>query len=740
MHVIGLIGAPNVGKTTLFNQLTGKQQRVGNWSGVTVECFSAHLDLALEPIQLVDCPGISQLTLNLSGQAIDAKQTIQAVLSGQFSGLIQVIDACYLAQGLYLTTQLLDTHLPFCIVLTRLNVAKHRGLDIDIQKLAKQLARSVLDAEGEQLKPKLLTALEQCLKEPPKVQPIAMPRLIKQAQKQLAPLLESHPLLAPSSLALWHLEHPSSTIAESLPKVLDDIHKIHGEACDVVIADARYQQIAHWLAEVMTRTQGKVTWHHRLDQVLLNRYLALPCFLLLMYLMFATAMHMGKIFQEPLDVLAQAIFVDGLAYFLQWLQAPDWIVGLMAQGIGRGIHTTLCFIPVLGFMFLFLSFLEASGYMARGAFIIDRMMQTMGLPGRSFVPLIIGFGCNVPGIMATRTLAYPQERILTILMSPFMSCSARLAVYAIFVSAFFPKGGHNIVFSLYLIGLVFAVLTGLALRWTLLQGPSSPLVAELPDYCWPSWAVLWQQAQARLVAFIKRAGQLIVPACLVIGMAHALTVDGSYRVGDPHSVIAVIGRWLTPLFYPIGITDDNWPATVGLLTGTIAKEVVIGTLNTLYTQLAALTTTPELGSWDIIASLQLALSRMGEQLMVLTQGWFIPLGVGTGGEDWQHQVYGEMVRRFHSTTAAYAYLLFVLLYIPCISTLAVVAKELNGKWMLLSFAWSNIVAYSVSVLFYQWATVNQHGLQTLLWTAGIVGIWFIVIFMLRFYSHTCQTD
>jgi ferrous iron transport protein B len=336
--------------------------------------------------------------------------------------------------------------------------------------------------------------------------------------------------------------------------------------------------------------------------------------------------------------------VQGAAFWLQQIHAPNWLIALCAYGIGKGINTTLTFIPVMALMYFFLALLESSGYMARAAFVVDRIMRFLGLPGKAFVPMIVGFGCNVPAIMAARTLDSQADRNLTILMSPFMSCSARLAIYAVFVAAFFPRGGQNIVFSLYLIGILMAVLTGFILRKTLLLGKTSPLILELPAYHRPSLSRLLNETSLRLRYFITRAGKFIIPVCVILGGFNELTIHGE-------SILSIFGQFITPIFAPMGLHQDNWPATVGLLTGTLAKEVVIGSLNSLYKPI------------------------------------------------------GQMYNHFDGKIGAYAYLLFILLYIPCVSTMAAIRQEAGRRLMWFSIVWSLLLAYTISVLFYQIASL-----------------------------------
>jgi ferrous iron transport protein B len=349
-------------------------------------------------------------------------------------------------------------------------------------------------------------------------------------------------------------------------------------------------------------------------------------------------------------------------------------------------------------MFFFLSLLEASGYMARAAFVVDKAMRALGLPGKSFVPMIVGFGCNVPAIMAARTLDSERDRLLTVLMSPFMSCSARLAIYAVFVAAFFPVGGQNVVFSLYLIGILMAVLTGFLLRKTLLRGQTSPLILELPAYHKPSLRRLWKDTSLRLRYFILRAGKLIIPVCVILGGLNALTIHGGISTGAAHSesVLSLLGQWLTPIFSPLGLQQDNWPATVGLLSGMLAKEVVVGSLNTLYAQMAHLAHSTAT-SFDFWGSMQTAVWSIPQNLAKLGSAFMNPILANTPVSDLSPSIYGVMYQHFDGQAGAYAYLLFILLYIPCVSTMAAIRQEASRRLMWFSIIWSFIVAYAVAV-------------------------------------------
>jgi ferrous iron transport protein B len=414
------------------------------------------------------------------------------------------------------------------------------------------------------------------------------------------------------------------------------------------------------------------------------------------------------------------------------MHLPNWLIALLTQGVGKGINTTITFIPVIGAMFLFLSFLEDSGYMARAAFVVDRLMRALGLPGKSFVPMIVGFGCNVPSVMGARTLDNKRDRILTVLMSPFMSCGARLAIFAVFTAAFFPKGGQNVVFVLYLTGIAIAMLTGLLLRKTVLKGDPAPLLMELPPYHIPSIKKLMLHVWQRLSGFVLRAGKLIVPICVLLGVLSGLDADGSISIGDgdTESLLAVVGRYVTPVFEPMGIVADNWPATVGLLTGILAKEVVIGTLNALYTQVGHFANLHEEG-FNIWLSLQSAVSSIPANLSNLMGAFSNPVLAQAPVSSLSENVYGLMYQKFDGQISAMAYLFFVLLYVPCVSTTAAVWRELNRAWALFSVFWSTAVAYGVAVGFYQLMTIARHPVASISWLVGIVIFFMLVLTIMR---------
>ncbi len=740
---IGLVGNPNSGKTTLFNKLTGAKQRVGNWPGVTVERKTGHYHTAGREIDVLDLPGVYSLLSGGGSMSLDEKIACEAVLSGAADVIINVVDASNLERNLYLTTQLIELQVPIIIVLNMDDVAKKRGIHIDVAQLSERLACPVVPlqaAKGRGLTD-LLSVIDASSRAlaPPKKMPYP-PELSAYVQELDAFIRIAHPEQTQFSrwLSVRLLEDDVTAQSRVSQAVLEKVKTVQlsmtaelGEDGDILFADARYQFIAKVLQGVLIKGVSSSNLSKRIDDVVLNRFLAIPVFLAVMYLMFFFSINVGGAFQDFFDLGSDALFVQGLSQVLLAWHLPDWFVATFGVGVGRGLNTTLTFIPVIASMFIFLSLLEHSGYMTRAAFVVDRFMRALGLPGKSFVPMIVGFGCNVPAIMSTRTLDNQQDRILTVLMAPFMSCGARLAIYAVFTAAFFPHAGALVVFSLYMIGILLAVFTGLLLRKTLLRGESSPLVMELPPYHLPTLASILMQTWQRLQGFLFKAGRYIVPVCVLLSALNAVNLHGQLiRAGDSEaSILAYAGRAVTPVFAPMGIEQDNWPATVGLMTGMLAKEVVIGTLNTLYVDRAHLAVDDE--TQTVGESLMAALYSIPQNFSELGHSLANPIAASATSVAVTTGVYGQLYRYFDGQAGAYAYLLFILLYIPCISTIAAIARELTRGWAVFSVAWNTGVAYSLSVVFYQVATFVRHPVGAVLWSLGFLAMFFAVVLVLR---------
>ncbi|GJM07500.1 MAG: ferrous iron transport protein B [marine bacterium B5-7] len=726
-----LVGNPNSGKTTFFNALTGARQRVGNWPGVTVERKSGSFQDGGQTFDVTDLPGLYSLVAHSNERPLDFCVACDEVLSQQSDCVINVVDATNLERHLFLTSQLLEQQCPVVIVLNKMDLAKKQGLKLDISALQTALGCPVLPLSShkksdiKQFKAQLATLLPSLQRSSPWVQfdaPLAKVQRALAASLITQSSVEQHKAMR---LALRHLEGDDYALRGfSCEASRDASAYALPDDTDILIASERYDVIHALMKTVLSRGHRRKQLTAAIDRVVLNRFLGIPVFLLVMYSLFFFAINVGGVFQDFFDWGSEAIFVHGLSQLLTSWHVPVWINAILTAGVGKGLNTTITFVPIIGAMFLFLSLLEASGYMARAAFVMDRAMRALGLPGKSFVPLIVGFGCNVPAIMATRTLDKPRDRILTILMSPFMSCGARLAIYAVFVGAFFPTGGQNVVFALYLIGVAMAVLTGFILRKTLLRGQSSPLIMEMPPYLLPKMKTLLINAGVRLKQFLWRAGKVIVPVCMLLGFLNSVHFHQSRD-----SLLAQAGKHLTPVFSPMGIRQDNWPATVGLLTGTLAKEVVVGTLNTLYTQEGHLHEPKQ--SWGFTQTMQRALGSIADNARGLAKSFSNPVLASAPIQNVNHGVYGEMFKRFDGRIGAFAYLLFILLYMPCVSATAATLRELNRGWMTFSLCWTTGLAYSTAVIFYQAATWARHPMQSLMWITGIALAFFAVLLGMR---------
>ncbi|MEG3891842.1 MULTISPECIES: Fe(2+) transporter permease subunit FeoB [unclassified Microcoleus] len=750
-QIIGLVGNPNCGKTTLFNALTGAKQRVGNWPGVTVERKEGKYTHDGLAITIVDLPGVYSLDAEDGDTGLDELVARDYLLSGESDLIINIVDASNLERNLYLTTQILEMRVPTILALNMMDVAKERDFKIKVNKLAERLGCTVvpMSASSNDGVPLLRDAINRALSQP--IVPsayVAYPATIEDAIVQLIPHIEKH---SPNRTvdarwtALKLLEYQDEVAPELASTELEKIvvphrrrvHETLDDDLDIIIADSRYtfirnltQGVTECSREVKTNVSDKI------DQIVLNRFLGIPVFLAVMYLMFTISINVGGVFIDFFDIALGTIFVDGFAKLLESISAPGWLIGLLAKGAGGGIQTTSTFIPQIGMMFLCLSVLEDSGYMARAAFVMDRLMRFVGLPGKSFVPMIVGFGCNIPGIMATRTLENKRDRTMTIMMNPFMSCSARLAVYALFCGAFFQVGGQNMVLGLYLIGILAAVLTGLILKNTILQGEAAPFVMELPPYHIPKLKGVLLRTWDRLKAFITKAGIAIVIMVVILGFMSSVGTDGSFgKDNSKDSILSAVGHAATPVFTPMGITQENWPATVGLLTGIFAKEVMVGTLDSLYTQLAdeqkAASGEPEkeeeFSFWGNIGQ---AFFSIPENLTKLPGQLFDPLGLNSTNITDQKQAeedqgisgstYGQMSQRFGSNQAAFAYLLFVLLYFPCVSATAALYRETNLGWTVFAGLWTTGLGYWIAVLYYQVATYAEHPESSVIWVVRLV--------------------
>jgi ferrous iron transport protein B len=749
---IALAGNPNCGKSALFNVFTGIRQKTGNWPGVTVDRKEGRFELDGRDVAAIDLPGI----YSLDASSLDEEVTRDYLLSREADLVVNVVDAANLERNLYLTVQLLEMGVPVVLALNMMDVARKRGIRIDTELLSRELGCPVVPVvavtgEGTtELKARMLAVADGCEQGG---FPLALDEVVEQAATDLEPLLAELPSANRRWLTIKLIESEDSggeletEVQEKITHWRQQIADRAGEEADILIADTRYGH-AHTLAQTVSQTRGKVarTFSDRIDYIVLGQWSGIPLFLAIMYVMFLFTINIGGAFIDFFDGTANALFVSGFGELLSGMGAPDWVRVFLADGVGGGIKVVATFIPIIAALYLFLSVLEDSGYMARAAFVMDRSMRAIGLPGKAFVPLIVGFGCNVPAIMATRTLENERERKLTILMNPFMSCGARLPVYALFAAAFFPTSGQNIVFALYLTGIAVAILTGLLMKRTLLPGKSSGFMMELPPYHLPTLKGILLRAWDRVRLFIKEAGQVIILMVLALNVLNSIGTDGSFGNEDSEkSVLSAASRVVTPAFAPLGIQEDNWPAVVGIFSGILAKEVVVGTLDNLYTALATEGAAGEEVPFDLWQQLRDAAATVPENLAAIGETLLDPLGLDIGDlsdvaaaaeeQEVTQGVFGAMVSRFDGQAGAFAYLLFVLLYFPCVATIGAIKREAGKPWAVFVATWTTVVAYITAASFYQIATYSEHPASSMTWLASLWVAFAVLLFVLRHWGQ-----
>ncbi|HOP62002.1 MAG TPA: Fe(2+) transporter permease subunit FeoB [Spirochaetota bacterium] len=732
MRTIAIIGNPNCGKTTLFNGLTGSNQRIGNWPGVTVEKIEGIMRHESGDIRVIDLPGI----YSLSAFSEDERVSREYLMSGKADLVINIVDASNLERNLYLTTQIIELKVPVIIVLNRVDMAEKQKKVIDSGILSSQLGCPVIETvatrrgEMEDIKERIVSHIGSV---EPSSRRIEFPNEIEEIIRKWSGPLENISSINspdPAWAAIKILEKDQWVTgiavslkllsAEDIDNELTVVEKLLHESSDIIIADYRYGFIQGITRKCVIRKSDKKEITDLLDNILLNRFLALPLFALAMYAVFWVTLFAGGAFIDFFSAVTGAVFIDGTRFILQAINAPEWFVTVFADGAGGGIQAVASFIPVVFAMFFMLAILEDSGYMARAAFIMDRFMRFIGLPGKAFLPLMIGFGCSVPAVMAARTLDRKRDRIITVFMTPFMSCGARLSVYALFTSAFFHRSAGLIVLSLYAVGVILAVLTGLLIKKSIYTGEVSYFVMELPTYNLPRFKHIMIHTWTRLNLFLFSAGKIIVIAVMVLSFMNSLGTDGSFgNENSSKSVLTKLGKNILPIFTPFGVEEKNWPAAVALFSGPFAKEAIVGTLNTLYLQMDH--------------SAEIVEERMSIKEKIIEGIKTVPVNLaqsipgcsasdGESSEGDSETMLKQMRRHFGGGAGAYAYLLFILLYFPCIATVGAVYREAGWFVAVTQAVYMTILAWCASVLFYQ--TVAGH---SIFWIALSIAILILIV-------------
>lgn len=757
---IAVAGNPNVGKTTLLNALTGSRQRVGNWPGVTVEKIEGSYEYDGVKVEVTDLPGIYSFT----AFSIDEAIARQYILADHPDLIVNILDATNIERNLFLTTQLLEMKVPMIVALNMTDLAARRKIKIEMEHLSEHLGCPVIPIIAsrntgiDDLKDSINRAgTEKAVSGTEVAYDSELEKAVERVRERVTGLADEKEV-NPRWLALRLLEedeYARELCGKDIPETLlkEEISRVErhvGDDMDIVLADGRYGFIHGLTRDVVHRTsEVRKTVSDRIDRVVLNRILGIPIFLAVMYGVFVVTINVGAPFIDFFDGLIGTIFVNGFKVLLEALSMPDILITFLAGGIGGGIQTVATFIPPIFLIFFCLSILEDSGYMARAAFVMDRFLRVIGLPGKAFIPMLIGFGCNVPAIMATRTLENNRDRILAIMMNPFMSCGARLPVYTLFVAAFFPRSGGPVLFSLYMIGILLAVGTGLLFKRTILAGEASTFVMELPPYHLPTVRGIMYHTLTRLKSFLLRAGKVIIAVVIVLSFLGSIGTDGSFGNEDSeNSVLSAISKGIAPFFAPMGLTEENWPGAVGLFTGIFAKEAVVGTLDNLY---ASMEVQPEGASYeqpfDFWAGIASAFAAIPEGFREFGSALEDPMGVQISGDlsdplaaaeeiEVTGGTFAHMRILFDGPVGAYAYLLFILIYAPCIAAIAAIYRETNFRWATLSTVYLTVLAWVFSTLFYQIGTFSRHPAGTTMWVAVCLGIFGAVYGSLKFLSRS----
>ncbi len=684
-----LVGFANSGKSTLFNLLSGDKQKVGNWSGVTVSAKQKAITLPSHNAILSDLPGLSSLTKR-DEQGQDLTISHDFIAEKNIDCLVNVVDATQLQRQLYLTTQLLELGIPMMVLLNKTD--RKEAMNVDVDSLSKLLGCPVVE------------------------------------------------ISAQNKHSLAHIQKALNTAS-----VVAEHHTVEdnsqSEAIDVI--HQRHQFIQKLLASTVTDKTEKKGFSDRLDDVVLHPVVGIPIFLGMMYLLFMFAINVGNSFIDFFDILSGTLFVEYPLHWLAQFNLPQWLLTIV-EGIGSGMQTVATFIPVIMCLFIGLSLLENSGYLARAAFVVDSLMQRIGLPGKAFVPLIVGFGCTVPAVMSARVLDSERERITTVMMAPFMSCGARLPVYALFAAAFFPESGQNLVFLLYLVGIAAAIFTGFLLKKTTLPGTSSINIMELPLYEIPKFSHICARVYQRTKSFITGAGKTIVIVVCLLNFLNSIGTDGRFGNQDSEqSILSAGAKLVMPVLAPLGVKEENWQAGVGIITGIFAKEVLVATFNSLYSPGAE----DEQGEPSLSASWDEATSIVKENLLGIKAA--DPLGVDVGDisdlniaaqeQEVALSTYQVMQNAFDGKLGAFSYLLFILLYTPCVAAMGAIKNEVGGRWAGFAGTWSFLLAYLAATFCYQLGTLFITPVTSSIALSAVVIVMYGVYRLLKSYGKTILT-
>ena len=659
--IVGLAGNPNVGKTTVFNQLTGMRQHVGNWPGKTVERAEGHFKHGGYDYDVVDLPG----NYALSAHSMEEIVSRDFIVDDDSDVIINVVDAANLERNLYLTVQMMELGANLVMALNMNDFAKKKDHIIDIKLMSELLGFPVVEinAKTKDGFDDLLKTVEKASSNPvDSSEKLSYGNDIKGHLMDLQKLIEQDKslldvpsvwtaikLLEKDAIVIDKVKGSSkgSQIKAESDRVSAHLWDVYKEGPEEVIANARYAFIDGLMTEAVKRpTVEKETTTDRIDKIVTNRLLAPFIFLIIMWVMFQLTFTVGAPFQDMIDEAFGALGEMVAGYI-----ANEYLASFICDGIIGGVGGVLTFLPIIILMFLFLSILEDCGYLARAAFTLDKLMhKIVGLHGKAFIPMILGFGCGVPAIMATRTMENEGDRMLAMMLVPFMSCTARLPIYAIFIAAFFTKDQGLVLLSVYVLGIVVALIVAAILKRTMFKGLSTPFVMELPTYKVPSIKGVLLHTWEKVKGFLRKAGTIILACSIVLWALSIFPLGVEY--GSAQSVLGMIGTAIAPIFAPLGF--GTWQAAVAIIAGLAAKEVVVATFGTL-----------------------------------------------AGMEEDDEEGITSLVHDTFTPLSAYAFMAFTLLYTPCFAAIGAIKQETNSyKWALTMCGITLVTAYIVSFLIY----------------------------------------
>ncbi|MGX7350577.1 ferrous iron transport protein B [Enterococcus canis] len=691
-EVITLVGNPNSGKTSAFNALTGASQRVGNWPGVTVErkegMYKQNKDILIQ-----DLPGIYSLSPYTPEEVVARDYLLQ----GRPNVILDVVDATNLERNLYLTTQLMETGTPVVLMLNMMDLVKKNGQQINREKLSYGLGIPVVEAsalKGSGMQEAVKAAVKAANEFPPQASYPSYDDRLEAALAEISDILGNSVLSAQSRWYSVKLFERDPKAAEGLnlssiqKKEIEDVikitEKIFGDDSETILINERYDFITKLTTLCSMKDDIQFTQSDKIDRIVTNRWLALPIFALVMwgiyYLSIQTVGTMGTDWIN--DELFGRIVPENVSGWLAAWEVAPWMQSLILDGIIGGVGAVLGFLPQIAVLFLCLGFLEDCGYMARVAFVMDRLFRKFGLSGKSFIPMLIATGCGVPGVMASRTIENEKDRRMTIMITTFMPCSAKIPIIALIAGAFFPHSSW-VAPSAYLIGMLAIVLSGIVLKKTrLFSGDPAPFIMELPNYHMPQLRSVVRHMWDRSAAFVKKAGTIIFVSSILIWFLSSYNFT-LQSVSEDHSILASLGRVVAPIFAPIGW--GNWQGTVATITGLVAKENVLGTFGILFSGLAEV-------------------SENGAEIWAPLQAAFTP-------------------------AAAYSFLVFNLLCAPCFAAIGAIHREMGDwRWTVGAVSYQCGLAYLVSFVFYQFGHLLEGGQVNIM--TGLAGVLVIALLYL----------